>query len=133
MSRYLAIGDIHGCSIALNTLLNFIELRDDDIIITLGDYVDRGPDSRAVIDLVLDLDRNYQLQPLCGNHEVMLLDARARASWLRLWLENGGDAIPHPTNPEKSWCVATRRNRQEFHKGMIIPYVSIPGFTGKAG
>jgi len=92
VARHLAIGDIHGCFNALKTLLDFIELRDDDTIITLGDYIDRGPDSRAVLDLIIELDRSHQLVPLRGNHEVMLLDARTKSSWLRPWLSNGGDA-----------------------------------------
>ena len=48
--RLLAIGDIHGCFRALKTLVDFVGLREGDVLITLGDYVDRGPDSRLVLD-----------------------------------------------------------------------------------
>ena len=44
--RTIAIGDIHGCSKALHALLAEIEPARDDVIVTLGDYVDRGPDSQ---------------------------------------------------------------------------------------
>jgi len=54
VNRHLAIGDIHGCINALTTLLGLVGLRNDDTIITLGDYVDRGPDSRAVLDLIIE-------------------------------------------------------------------------------
>ena len=53
--RTLVIGDIHGCSQALRTLLNAVQPGPEDVLITLGDYVDRGPDSKGVIDLLLDL------------------------------------------------------------------------------
>ena len=53
MTRYLAIGDIHGCVNALVALINLVEFRHDDTIITLGDYVDRGPNSREVLDLII--------------------------------------------------------------------------------
>ncbi|MGH7137072.1 MAG: metallophosphoesterase, partial [Pirellulales bacterium] len=46
--RTIAIGDIHGCSSALATLIRAIEPRASDTIVTLGDYVDRGPDSKGV-------------------------------------------------------------------------------------
>lgn len=82
MNRHLAIGDIHGCIKALTTLLDFVRLRKDDTIITLGDYVDRGPDSRAVLDLVIELDSSHHLVPLRGNHEIMMLDARDQAEGL---------------------------------------------------
>jgi serine/threonine protein phosphatase 1 len=53
--RTLAIGDIHGCHVALMTLLKQVELRADDQIVFLGDYIDRGPGSRQVIESLLGL------------------------------------------------------------------------------
>lgn len=98
--RILAIGDIHGCSIAFDTLLDAVKLRSDDRIITLGDYVDRGPDSKAVINRLIALHNTGQLIALRGNHELMMLQARDRAALpkpLRLlkksyWRERGGNA-----------------------------------------
>ena len=92
MPRHLAIGDIHGCINALTTLVDFIASREDDTIVTLGDYVDRGPDSRAVLDFVIELGRSHQLVPLRGNHEIMMLDARDKKSWFQPWMGYGGDA-----------------------------------------
>ena len=51
--RHLAVGDIHGCFKALTTLAAFVPFRADDVLITLGDYVDRGPDSYAVLDWLI--------------------------------------------------------------------------------
>jgi serine/threonine protein phosphatase 1 len=48
-----------------------------DILVVLGDYVDRGPDSRGVIEMLIDLGRRCRLAPLMGNHEEVLLDVRA--------------------------------------------------------
>ena len=91
MTRHFAIGDIHGCITALTTLVDFVELRADDTIVTLGDYVDRGPDSRAVMDFIINLGQTHQLVALRGNHEIMMLDAREKDSWLRPWLSYGGE------------------------------------------
>jgi len=90
--RHLAIGDIHGCITALTSLLDFVAPGADDTIVTLGDYVDRGPGSRSVIDLMIDLSEKLCLVPLRGNHEIMMLDAREKDSWLQPWLKYGGDA-----------------------------------------
>ena len=77
--RLIAIGDIHGCLTALDTLLDAIAPTSSDIIVTLGDYVDRGPDSRGVIDRLIELGRQTRLIGLLGNHEEMMLDViRAR-------------------------------------------------------
>src|SRR4051794_40341473 len=85
--RLFAIGDIHGCSIALKTLLDAIDPRPDDAIVTLGDYVDWGPDSRSVIQQLIDLSGRCHLVPLFGNHEEMLLQALESDSALRAWLD----------------------------------------------
>src|SRR5437868_5447379 len=71
--RYLAIGDIHGHADVLRQLLEFVQPRPEDRIITLGDYVDRGPDSSGVLDQLVALYATGQLIPLRGNHDVMML------------------------------------------------------------
>lgn len=92
MPRHLAIGDIHGCFHALKTLCDVVQLRDDDVLITLGDYPDRGPNTNAVFDFLIHLDRSYQLIPLRGNHDIMMCEAREGDLQYRRWLEVGGDA-----------------------------------------
>jgi serine/threonine protein phosphatase 1 len=88
--RTLAIGDVHGCSRALWALLDAVKPTPGDLIVTLGDYVDRGPDSFGVIDQLLTLHRAGGLVPLRGNHEEMMLDARRGEETLSGWLECGG-------------------------------------------
>lgn len=108
MARYLAIGDIHGCITALTTLADFAVFRPDDTIITLGDYVDRGPDSRAVLDFLIELGKTHHHVPLRGNHEIMMLDARHRKSWLPPWLSYGGEATlrSYSTNEDNAGSFA---------------------------
>jgi serine/threonine protein phosphatase 1 len=88
--RYLAVGDIHGYADVLRMLLDAVRLRPDDQVITLGDYVDRGPDSRGVIEQLLPLWHKGQLVALRGNHDAMMLGARGRYDALQEWLCCGG-------------------------------------------
>jgi serine/threonine protein phosphatase 1 len=91
--RLLAIGDIHGCLTALNALLAQINPRPEDTVVALGDYVDRGPDSRGAIDRLLSLQKHCSLVPLLGNHDQMLLMiVDGQDDILDDWLSFGGDA-----------------------------------------
>lgn len=78
--RIFAIGDIHGCADELGILLYFLEqelgICERDRIIFIGDYIDRGPDSKGVIDSLLAFQKNHGEYTvfLKGNHEDMLLD-----------------------------------------------------------
>ncbi|MEQ1830494.1 MAG: metallophosphoesterase [Pirellula sp.] len=92
MTRHLAIGVIHGCYIALRALCDFVGLRDDDIIVTLGDYSNRGPSTREVFDWLLHLNATHNLKPLRGNHDFMMVKARHGESEFHKWLGVGGDA-----------------------------------------
>jgi serine/threonine protein phosphatase 1 len=90
--RVFAIGDIHGCFETFRILLDQkIRLTKSDKVILLGDYLDRGTQSKEVIDYIIDLkSEGYNITPLSGNHEAMLLDAFEN-EWLILkWIQNGG-------------------------------------------
>ena len=88
--RTIAIGDIHGCSAALAALVNAIDPCPEDTLVPLGDYIDRGIDSKGVLDQLIALARRCRLVPLLGNHEEMLLAARPDAWSLKFWLACGG-------------------------------------------
>ena len=78
MSRRLVISDIHGCSKTLLALLKKIKLSKEDDLYFLGDYIDRGPDSSGVLDIVIDLKKEgYKIFPLLGNHEQQALKAES--------------------------------------------------------
>lgn len=73
--RQLLIGDVHGCSETLRLLLQKLDLRTWDQIIFLGDYINKGPDSKGVLDLILELkNNNYTVFCLRGNNESYLLN-----------------------------------------------------------
>jgi len=93
MSRLITIGDIHGCAKTFDHLVNgLIGLTRSDELVLLGDYVDRGPDSKGVIDLILDLqDRGFSVHALRGNHEQLMIDSRESDAAYQGWLLNGGD------------------------------------------
>lgn len=91
-SRVIAIGDVHGCAKALRALIDVIRPRPDDTLISLGDCIDRGPESRQVIEELLELREKCRLIPLLGNHEEMMLNVLDRRPQPDDWLECGGAA-----------------------------------------
>lgn len=93
MPRTIAIGDIHGCSRALCRLLEVIEPEQQDTIVTLGDYINRGIDSKGVLEQLIELEHRCRLVSLLGNHEEMLLGAREGRSDLQFFLNCGGDSM----------------------------------------
>jgi len=92
--RIIAIGDTHGCIAALDAILKQIRPRPEDTIVALGDYIDRGPDSRGVIERMMSLAEHCRLVPLMGNHEEMMLAIRngELEHMLDPWLSFGGEA-----------------------------------------
>lgn len=88
--RLLAIGDIHGCHQLLQQLLEKVQPTATDQLVFLGDYIDRGPESRQVIETLLQLREEFPRTVfLKGNHEQMLLGFLADDDQLG-FLVNGG-------------------------------------------
>lgn len=83
--RRFAISDIHGCLKTFQALLERIAFSKADILYLLCDYIDRGPDSRGLIDYIWKLkEAGYTMPCLRGNHEQMLLDEVANPNdWFR--------------------------------------------------
>mgnify|MGYP005749543995 FL=1 len=79
MARY-ALTDVHGCAQTLKAMvLNQLELKKEDELYILGDLVNKGPDSKEVIDFVIHLQKqHYQVTCLRGNHDEMLLQASVK-------------------------------------------------------
>lgn len=94
--RTFAIGDIHGHHLELFNLIYAIAPSKDDTLIFLGDYVDRGPDSMAVIDEIIALQGVCQVIMLKGNHEVFMVNAlttenlKSRHNSTNSWMQYGG-------------------------------------------
>lgn len=93
-ARCLVIGDIHGCAAELSALLDYLAPSSADTFVFLGDYIDRGPDSKQVIERLLGLrSRIEQCVFLKGNHEDMFLAyAGQRGRHGEAFLYNGGEA-----------------------------------------
>jgi serine/threonine protein phosphatase 1 len=94
-----AIGDVHGCFDKLESLIAACDLLSegkDARLVFIGDYVDRGPDTRRVIDFLIQSQLREADRFIClrGNHEAMLIDAankdRSDRDFMNWW-ENGGE------------------------------------------
>ncbi len=90
--RVLAIGDIHGCDVALEHLLRQVGIHREDTVVCLGDAVDHGPGTPRVLDQLLDLKNTCHLVFIMGNHEEMMRDAISGRGLFHAWLEAGGRA-----------------------------------------
>lgn len=92
--RKFAISDIHGCAKSFRALVQKkIDLGPKDELYLLGDYIDRGPDSKDVIDFIIELkNAGFKVHCLRGNHEDMMLSALNSKKDLDLWVYNGGGA-----------------------------------------
>jgi serine/threonine protein phosphatase 1 len=107
IERFFIIGDIHGCLGMLKSLIDKIDWHPDrDGLIFLGDYIDRGEDSKGVIDFLIDLrGRSSNIHSLMGNHEDLFLKyiegedeelflLNGGTSTLRSYASNGSIRIP---------------------------------------
>lgn len=93
MPRTIAIGDIHGCSDALNRILKEVQPASDDTLIGIGDYIDRGLNSAGVIETLLGLVSKCRFIPLIGNHELMMYRALQNGKGdFDFWFQHGGNA-----------------------------------------
>jgi len=92
--RLFAIGDIHGCPDELSAILNAIAPHEGDTVVFVGDYVDRGPSARDVVELVSELKKGpAEVITLKGNHEDMMLSFLGMAGhYGDSFLFNGGAA-----------------------------------------
>ncbi len=96
MARTYALSDIHGCLDKLEGLVARCRADGGDSakFVFLGDYIDRGPDSRGVLEYVIDLQRRRpgDVVCLCGNHEDLALHAIDDPGEIDQWVvRNGGD------------------------------------------
>ena len=92
MARYIAITDIHGELGKLESVLSKICLRPDDSFVFMGDYIDRGPDSRGVVEKVIETSKKFETVTLIGSHEYALLHAKQDEYYDYLFWNYGGPA-----------------------------------------
>lgn len=129
-----AIGDVHGCATELESLIAHLTIDKNTLVVFLGDYVDRGADSRRVIDLVIDLKKRCEVVALMGNHEAMFLDFLERpesvGSGLFI-LNGGGTTLANYGGPDGSWEVP--QSHVEFLKSLKLFYETESHFFVHAG
>ncbi len=114
-TKIFAIGDIHGCLFALEALLESLPINwGRDYLIFLGDYIDRGPDSRRVLELIMDLKKDFpeRVFPLKGNHEWMF-ERFLSGLDVEIFLYNGGSSTL------KNYFEEGKLNIPEEHKNFI--------------
>lgn len=93
MNRTIAIGDIHGCARTFWRLINRLDLEKTDLLVLLGDYIDRGPDSKGVINFILALkEHGYRVICLRGNHEELMFQSEQGFYPFNHWVGSGGDS-----------------------------------------
>ena len=133
--RTLAIGDIHGCAQTFRRLLEKVKLDRSDTLYLLGDLIDRGPDSKGVIETILKFQGDgWDLRVCKGNHEEMMLDAVQSGVFESLmeWLENGGVqtvdsyGVDHPQDiPEEHLQFLERLPLVQVSDSFVFAHSSI--------
>jgi len=143
-----AIGDIHGCleelRVIIETLRREENLQLGDALVFVGDYVDRGPDSKGVIDYLIELSRSQHCIFLMGNHEDMMLwwlniqhgnnhtESVDAARYASVWIPNGGDetlisygvdVFSHHSGGRTDAIRAIPRSHIEFLKDLRYHYI----------
>jgi serine/threonine protein phosphatase 1 len=93
LNRRIVIGDIHGCHKTLKKLIESqVKPEKDDQIYFVGDYIDRGPRSREVLDYIMEMKhKGFNLFPVKGNHEELFVKAISSEKYLQAWIQNGAE------------------------------------------
>lgn len=121
-----AIGDVHGCAEELRALIQKLPLRRDSLVVFLGDYIDRGPDSRGVVDTILDLRQYCNVVCLLGNHELMLREFLDGSDSRRVarFIYNGGSATL-ASYADHDGVFVMPQDHRDFYES--LPYHFIQG------
>lgn len=128
MATY-AIGDIHGCLTALTTIFDQGLIQEEDTVVFLGDYVDRGPDSKGVIDWLLENKNNYHFEFILGNHEIMMLESRYNPKAASDWVKFGGaeTLTSYQLKHNKGWIDKIDTSHWQFMED-CRPYFELEDF-----
>ncbi len=119
MKRVLVIGDIHGQLDHLDAMLDFLAPTAEDVLIFLGDYVDRGPKSKEVIDRLIGLQEQFpQTIFLKGNHEEMLIESLDSKSNRKIWEKCGGRETLKSYGMEFCGTITLPWNHLNFFKSL---------------
>ncbi|MEX2350699.1 MAG: metallophosphoesterase [Flavobacteriaceae bacterium] len=113
--RTLVIGDIHGGHKALKQVLDKVELRKDDVLVFLGDYVDGWSESAKTVSSLISLSSDYECVFLRGNHDDLCHKWLAKKEMPELWLQHGGLLT---IEGYRKLDTAERENHLNFYENM---------------
>ncbi|MBK6697579.1 MAG: metallophosphoesterase [Myxococcales bacterium] len=119
-----AIADVHGCDEELRALLQQLPLHRDALVVFLGDYIDRGPNSKGVVDTVLEVMDYCQVVCLLGNHELMLrefLDGSDARRVARFIYNGGGATLASYSNEDGHFTIPPEH--LEFYQKLAYYHV----------
>ncbi len=131
MKNYWFIGDIHGEIGLLEKLLEAILKYDPQQITFVGDYIDRGPYSREVVDRIMSLE--VPVACLMGNHELMMLSAIEDSALgynpMELWYRNGGEATLQSFGFPGFFSFQTQMEDRylQFFRSLLMSHITEPG------
>lgn len=151
--RLYAVGDIHGCADLLTTAFGLI---DEDLARTkpgrviqvfLGDYVDRGPNTRRTLDLLIGRGQVHETIFIKGNHEALLMEFLADPLRLPEWLQLGGaatlmsygveasahQAVTDPVSVRQAFLAALPQSHAAFLRTVVPSYSCGDFFFAHAG
>ena len=122
-----AVGDIHGMRNELEKLLESLPLQPEDHVIFIGDYVDRGPEPKGVVDVLLEFQKKQRCTFLVGNHEAMFL---SYIGWESPWyfggdafLKNGGETTLQSYGYFGVDDFSFPADHEEFFRGLKLYHI----------
>jgi serine/threonine protein phosphatase 1 len=129
-----AVGDVHGCADELEELLASLPLNSDSVVVMLGDYIDRGPYSRRVIEILMEAQQKHRVVTLSGNHEEMLrefLDGTNPQRVARFILNGGSSTLADFADDHGEWVIP--KAHLEFLENLKLWYETDEHFFVHAG
>ena len=130
MKNYWIIGDIHGEIVLLDQLLERIDPFKPELIVFVGDFIDRGPHTKEVLDRIMSLET--EVVCLLGNHELMMLNAMDDfgfgGSPIETWYYNGGEATLQSFGFTSFFSFKSRMESRylDFFQNLGLSYVFEP-------
>lgn len=124
-----AVGDIHGSLKALLSIFSQERIKRDDTVIFLGDYVDRGPNSKGVLDWLIENKKNYNFKFILGNHDIMMSTAKNSPKQFMGWLCVGGSQTldSYKIEDHSNWVDKIDNTHWDFINS-CKPYYEIGNF-----
>lgn len=125
-----AIGDIHGSIIALKTIFQQGLINEEDTVVFLGDYIDKGTDSKGVIDWLIEKRKTFNFEFILGNHEIIMTRAKSSTETFKYWYESYGGSLTlksYKISDKQDWISQIDKAHWDFIDS-CLPYFKIGDF-----